>query len=117
MSKGNHHSPNDQRSDVKNPNNPAYEDDQDNRANQLNPNNEETKEQSLRLQYGPGEHLPPFFYGYSSITFCQNRISRDANPLLSEKGYNTHNPPYVYMKIYALKELEAGRDSYRKKIT
>ncbi len=43
MSKGNHPDPNDQRSDVKNPNNPAYEDDQDNRADQLNPNNEDTK--------------------------------------------------------------------------
>ncbi len=40
----NHPDPNDQRSDVKNPNNPAYEDDQDNRANQLNPNNEDTEE-------------------------------------------------------------------------
>ncbi len=43
MSKGNHPSPNDQRSDVKNPNNPSYEEDQDNRADQLNPNNEDTK--------------------------------------------------------------------------
>ena len=31
--------PNDQRSNVKNPNNPAHKSDQDNRANQLNPNN------------------------------------------------------------------------------
>lgn len=30
---------NDQRSDVKNPNNDAYDADRDNRANQLNPNN------------------------------------------------------------------------------
>ncbi len=31
-------SPNDQRSDVKNPNNREFKDAQDNRANQLNPN-------------------------------------------------------------------------------
>lgn len=30
--------PNDQRSNVKNPNNPAHQADRDNRANQLNPN-------------------------------------------------------------------------------
>lgn len=35
--------PNDQRSNVKNPNNPAFKKDQDNRANQLNPNHEPTK--------------------------------------------------------------------------
>jgi hypothetical protein len=35
--------PNDQRSDVKNPNNPAFKADHDNRANQLNPNNPEYK--------------------------------------------------------------------------
>jgi len=34
-------SPNDQRADVKNPNNPAYKAAIDNRANQLNPNNPE----------------------------------------------------------------------------
>ena len=32
-------SPNDQRSDVMNPNNPEHQDNMDNRANQLNPNN------------------------------------------------------------------------------
>ena len=42
MSK-NHPSSNDQRSDVKNPNNPSYKEDQDNRSDQLNPNNEDTK--------------------------------------------------------------------------
>ena len=36
-------SPNDQRSNVKNPNNPAYKSAQDNRADQLNPNNAATK--------------------------------------------------------------------------
>lgn len=35
--------PNDQRSDVKNPNNPAQKSAQDNRANQLNPNHAPTK--------------------------------------------------------------------------
>jgi len=34
-------SPNDQRSDVMNPNNPDYQNDLDNRANQMNPNNSE----------------------------------------------------------------------------
>lgn len=37
--------PNDQRSDVKNPNNPANKSAQDNRANQLNPNHQPTKDQ------------------------------------------------------------------------
>ena len=37
--------PNDQRSDVKNPNNPAHKQAQDNRADQLNPNNQPTKGQ------------------------------------------------------------------------
>ncbi|MCB2172334.1 hypothetical protein KQH65_06335 [archaeon] len=37
-------SPNDQRSDSKNPNNPAYKDAMDNRADQLNPNNPEYKD-------------------------------------------------------------------------
>lgn len=37
--------PNDQRSDVKNPNNPAHKQAQDNRADQLNPNNQATKGQ------------------------------------------------------------------------
>lgn len=35
--------PNDQRSNVKNPNNPAHKANQDNRANQLNPNHAPTK--------------------------------------------------------------------------
>lgn len=35
--------PNDQRSNVKNPNNPAYEKARDNRSNQLNPNHAATK--------------------------------------------------------------------------
>lgn len=39
MSKGNRN-PNDDRSDSKNPNNPAYEASQDNRADQLNPDHE-----------------------------------------------------------------------------
>lgn len=34
--------PNDQRSDVKNPNNPAHKQAQDNRADQLNPNHQPT---------------------------------------------------------------------------
>lgn len=34
---------NNQRSDVKNPNNPGYKDDRDNRANQKNPNHIPTK--------------------------------------------------------------------------
>lgn len=36
-------SPNDQRSNVKNPNNPAYKQDRDNRSNQLNPNHAPSK--------------------------------------------------------------------------
>ena len=36
-------SPNDQRSDVKNPNNPAHKDAADNRSNQKNPNHAPTK--------------------------------------------------------------------------
>lgn len=36
---GGHPTPNDQRSNVLNPNNPAHKANQDNRANQLNPNN------------------------------------------------------------------------------
>ena len=43
MGKGSQRSSNDQRSDVKNPNNPSHKEDQDNRADQLNPNNEDTK--------------------------------------------------------------------------
>ena len=35
--------PNDQRSNVKNPNNPAQKSAQGNRSNQLNPNNQPTK--------------------------------------------------------------------------
>ncbi len=35
--------PNDQRSDVKNPNNPTHKANRDNRANQLNPNHRPTK--------------------------------------------------------------------------
>ena len=42
MSKGSRSS-NDQRSDVKNPTNPEHKDNQDNRADQLNPNHEDTK--------------------------------------------------------------------------
>ena len=40
---GKNHSPNDQRSNSKNPNNPSYEASTDNRSNQLNPNNSEYK--------------------------------------------------------------------------
>lgn len=40
--------PNDQRSDVKNPNNPAQKQAQDNRANQLNPNHQPTKGQPAK---------------------------------------------------------------------
>lgn len=36
-------SPNDQRSNVKNPNNPAFDAARDNRANQLNPNHAPSK--------------------------------------------------------------------------
>jgi hypothetical protein len=36
-------SPNDQRSNVKNPNNPAHKAAQDNRANQMNPNHQPSK--------------------------------------------------------------------------
>jgi len=35
--------PNDQRSNVKNPNNPAFQQNRDNRANQLNPQHAPTK--------------------------------------------------------------------------
>ena len=38
-----HHSPNDQRSNVMNPNNPAHQAALDNRSVQLNPNNPEYK--------------------------------------------------------------------------
>ena len=37
--------PNDQRSNTKNPNNPAHKQAQDNRSNQLNPNHQPTKGQ------------------------------------------------------------------------
>jgi len=40
---GHHHSPNDDRSNSKNPNNPAYHAATVNRDNQLNPNNPEFK--------------------------------------------------------------------------
>lgn len=40
--------PNDQRSNVKNPNNPAHQSNQDNRANQLNPNHQPTKGQPTK---------------------------------------------------------------------
>ena len=40
---GKRHSPNDQRSNSMNPNNPAYQASVDNRANQTNPNNPEYK--------------------------------------------------------------------------
>lgn len=44
MSKGRSgRTPNDDRSDSKNPNNPAYEASEENRADQLNPNNPEYK--------------------------------------------------------------------------
>lgn len=43
MSKKNTPSRNDQRSNVKNPNNPAYKANRDNRSNQLNPNHTPTK--------------------------------------------------------------------------
>lgn len=38
-----HPTPNDQRSNVKNPNNPAHKHNADNRSNQLNPNHKPTK--------------------------------------------------------------------------
>ncbi len=40
---GKNQSPNDQRSNIMNPNNSAYQDSNDNRSNQLNPNNPEYK--------------------------------------------------------------------------
>jgi len=40
---GKKHSPNDQRSNSKNQNNPSYKASTDNRSNQLNPNNPEYK--------------------------------------------------------------------------
>lgn len=40
--------PNDQRSDVKNPNNPAQKSAQDNKANQLNPNHQPSKGQPAK---------------------------------------------------------------------
>ena len=43
MSKSKGQSRNDQRSNSKNPNNPASQASQDNRSNQLNPNNRESK--------------------------------------------------------------------------
>ena len=42
---GKQRSSNDDRSDSKNPNNPAHQDSVDNRADQLNPNNPEYKEE------------------------------------------------------------------------
>ncbi len=43
---GKNRSPNDQRSDTMNPNNPVYQASVDNMSNQLNPNNPEYKEDS-----------------------------------------------------------------------
>ena len=43
MGKGKSRSPNDQRSDAKNPTSQEYKDAMDNRANQLNPNHPEYK--------------------------------------------------------------------------
>jgi len=43
---GKKHSSNDQRSNSKNPNNPAYKASTDNRSNQLNPNNPEYESDS-----------------------------------------------------------------------
>jgi hypothetical protein len=43
MSQEKRPSPNDQRSNVKNPNNDAFKKDRDNRSDQLNPNHEPTK--------------------------------------------------------------------------
>ncbi|MFX1239202.1 MAG: hypothetical protein ACFFAS_00010 [Promethearchaeota archaeon] len=43
MGKGKGRTPNDDRSDSKNPNNPANKPSVDNRANQLNPNHPESK--------------------------------------------------------------------------
>ena len=40
--------PNDQRSNVKNPNNPAQKSAQDNRSDQLNPNHQPTKGQPAK---------------------------------------------------------------------
>ena len=40
---GKNRSPNDQRSDAMNPNNPNYQESVDNRSDQLNPNNPEYK--------------------------------------------------------------------------
>jgi hypothetical protein len=52
MSKGNHgQSPNDQRSNSKNPNNPAHKSAQDNRSNQLNPNQQP--------RHDPDSRTPP----------------------------------------------------------
>jgi hypothetical protein len=42
MSNDKNPTPNDQRSNVKNPNNPAHKANQDNRSNQLNPNHKPT---------------------------------------------------------------------------
>ncbi len=47
MSKGHKgQTPNEQRSNVKNPNNPAYKSAQDNRSNQLNPNQQQSRSDS-----------------------------------------------------------------------
>ena len=43
---GKNRSPNDDRPDSKNPNNPAYQSAMDNRSNQLNPNNPEYEDDS-----------------------------------------------------------------------
>ncbi len=43
---GKHHSSNDQRSNSKNPNNPACKTGHENRSNQMNPNNPEHKGKS-----------------------------------------------------------------------
>lgn len=43
MNQPKHPTPNDQRSDVMNPNNPAHKADRDNRANQLNPQHTPSK--------------------------------------------------------------------------
>ena len=46
--------PNDQRSDVKNPNNSDHKQDKDNRSNQLNPNHQESKDQDHPMKQRQG---------------------------------------------------------------
>jgi len=67
-------SPNDQRSDVKNPNNPEQKAATDNRANQLNPNNPKNPENAEKApanEVYKGNWTPTGFYVESCACFTR----------------------------------------------